>query len=68
MDKAIFEFDIVKYSEREKVESLSREECENLCNTDEDNVTKFDLEGYPLQAILNDAVLDIDNKYYRVFI
>ena len=68
MDKAIFEFNIVKYSERERVESFSREKCENLCNIDVDNVTKFDLEDYPLQAILNDAVLDIDNKYYRVFI
>lgn len=66
-DKAIFQFDSSKYDA--SVTTLSREVCEHLADTDEDNVTKFNLDfDTSLQELLNDDMLDTTNCFFRVFI
>lgn len=67
MDKAIFQFNSMSYKYNEVIH-LSRETCEHLVNVDEENVTKFDLEGEPLEELLNNDMLDIEKCFFRVFI
>lgn len=67
MDKAIFEFSC-RYSPKD-IEKLTRKDCERLCNTDESNVTKYDLETESLETLLNASVFEESRHYlYRVFI
>lgn len=67
MDKAIFQFNSSKYNVDEVV-ILSRKACEHLANVDEENVTKFDLEGDSLEDLLNEGMLDTTNCCFSVFI
>lgn len=67
MDKAIFQFDSIHYNANE-VSKFSRKTCERLANTDEENVTKFDLESETLEELLNNDMFDTANCFFKVFI
>lgn len=68
MSKAIFQLNADKYDDWEVVKRFTRHICEHLANTDEENVTKFDLEGESLEDLLNNDRFDTTNCFFKVFI
>lgn len=67
-DKAIFVFN-ASFHEREDVEKLTRQECEEMCNSNSDTVSKYDLEGDSLQDLINNQELDnFSSDWVRVFL
>ena len=69
MDKALFTFSIYGSYTLQQIESFTREQCEELCNTDEKNVTKYDIsQENGLQDLLNCECPDFNTSFVRVFI